>query len=616
MKHLYLTKWVVLLVSLFSLTSCESELDKVSPTVVNVAATAPATIAPYDEDFETGYKGSYAAASVPFANGSWSFQEALTGNTSSDVKSGLQSARIRDLGLIGMEFDLPDGAKSFAFSYAKYGKDKNSQLEVYYSTDGGSSWQQAGSTVTVSSFSLQQLSIPLNVTGPVRFQIRKVGGGSNRVNVDNVSVEANPVVVAPAFAEDFEGGSKGSYASGSVSLASGSWLLNEALIGTLDSDRKVGTKSVRIRDLGSLAMEFDLGDAQAVQISHAVYGTDGASTWELQASTNGGASWTKVGNTVTSSSITLETISFDVAFTSPVRFRVVKLSGAGNRINIDNFIVNGSGGSGSGSGSGGSGGTGGTGGGTSSGLGAVHLTMGNPTNAVIDLNAVNNYLLEKEEYVMSYSRDRGSANWVSWHLDEAWLGSTPRQDDFRADITLPAGWYQVGSTDYTGSGFDRGHMCPSADRTLSVDDNSNTFLMTNMIPQAPNNNRLGWASLESYCRSMLTGGYEIYIISGVYGVGGTGSNGYATTIAGGMVTVPSNTWKVILIIPDGDDDVNRVTTNTRVIAIDMPNDQNVSSDWRTYRTSVDMIEAKTGYDFFSLVADNVENVIEASVDNL
>ena len=71
-------------------------------------------------------------------------------------------------------------------------------------------------------------------------------------------------------------------------------------------------------------------------------------------------------------------------------------------------------------------------------------------------------------------------------------------------------------------------MSPSADRTATVTDNSATFFMTNMIPQAPRNNQGAWATLEGYCRSMLSGGYEIYVISGGYGIGGSGSNGFAT----------------------------------------------------------------------------------------
>ena len=118
-----------------------------------------------------------------------------------------------------------------------------------------------------------------------------------------------------------------------------------------------------------------------------------------------------------------------------------------------------------------------------------HLTLGNPSGATTDPNQPTNYLLSKPQYALSYHRDRGIPNWVSWHLSTDWRGSAARQDDFRPDATLPAGWYQVQATSYTGSGFDRGHNCPSADRTSTVTDNSATFLMTNMMPQAPRNNQ-------------------------------------------------------------------------------------------------------------------------------
>ncbi|OUJ70282.1 hypothetical protein BXP70_24615 [Hymenobacter crusticola] len=51
--------------------------------------------------------------------------------------------------------------------------------------------------------------------------------------------------------------------------------------------------------------------------------------------------------------------------------------------------------------------------------------------------------------------------------------------------TLPAGWYRVTTNSYTGSGFDRRQNCPSANRTNSVEDNSATFLLNNIMPQAP-----------------------------------------------------------------------------------------------------------------------------------
>lgn len=244
----------------------------------------------------------------------------------------------------------------------------------------------------------------------------------------------------------------------------------------------------------------------------------------------------------------------------------------------------------------------------------VHLTMGNPSGATTSTSNSTNYLMEKAQYALSYNNSKRTANWVSWQLNSSWLGSTPRQDDFRADTTLPSGWYQVTSSDYTGSGFDRGHMCPSADRTNTVTSNSATFLMTNMMPQAPDNNQGYWAQLENYERTLVSQGKELYVISGGYGQGGSGSNGSASTIAGGKITVPARLWKVIVVTTPGTG-VSGVNTSTRVIAIDTPNTQgNRTSSWGNYRTTVDAIEANTGYDFLSSVPSSTQSVIESRVD--
>ncbi len=244
-----------------------------------------------------------------------------------------------------------------------------------------------------------------------------------------------------------------------------------------------------------------------------------------------------------------------------------------------------------------------------------HLTLGNPSGAAADLNSPANYLISKAQYALSYHRDQGKPNWVSWHLTADWLGRAARQDDFRPDADLPAAWYHVQASSYVGSGFDRGHNCPSADRTRTVADNSATFFMTNMMPQAPRNNQQTWASLEEYTRTLLDQGSEAYVVCGSYGRGGTGSNGYATTLDQGRVTVPARCWKVIVVLPAGDDDARRVNTTTRVIAIDLPNDNDLNTNWGGYRTTVDAIEAATGYDLLSAVPAAVQQVIEARVDN-
>ena len=99
------------------------------------------------------------------------------------------------------------------------------------------------------------------------------------------------------------------------------------------------------------------------------------------------------------------------------------------------------------------------------------------------------------------------------------------------------------------------------------------------------------------------------------GTGGVGSNGAANTIAGGFVTVPAVTWKVVLVLPVGDNDFAGRHNNTRMIAIIMPNTNGIRSDsWQKYLATVDQVEALTGYDLFSNVPTSIQDVIEAKLD--
>ena len=420
------------------------------------------------------------------------------------------------------------------------------------------------------------------------------------VQIHQPSTKNTATVQAIAISETYESGTKTAYAAANVTLSTGSWNLNNALLGTSTSDRKVGAKSVRITSTGIVGMNFDVSNGiTTVTVKHAKYGSDGTSTWELWMSSNSGSSYTKVGSTVTTSTTTLQTASFTVNSTGSARFQIRKISGGSYRINLDDFVINDNGGTPPPA----------TGDGNS-------ILLGNPSNATVDVLNPTNYLMEKTYFAMSYHRDRGIPNWVSWYVGSTSLGSTPRQDDFRADGSLPSGWYQVGSTSYSGSGFDRGHNCPSGDRTSSVAANSATFLMTNMIPQAPVNNQQTWANLENYARTLVNAGNEVYIVMGCYGIGGTGSTGTFNTINSGQVTVPNRIWKVIVVIPNGTNDLSRITTSTRVIAINTPNINTTNSDWKTYRTSVDAIEAATGYDLLSNVSTTIQSTIESTVDNL
>jgi endonuclease G len=410
--------------------------------------------------------------------------------------------------------------------------------------------------------------------------------------------------------EGFEAGTKFAYAAADVALGSGTWTMDEALIGTSTSDVMTGTRAARIRDSGRITMLFDLDDgAGTVTINHASFGSDESGTWALFSSQDGGASWTQVGAPVTSGPEAFSSETFTVDATGPIRFEIRKLDGGSNRINIDDIAITdpddggGDDGGDDGSDDGGDGG-----GGTGAAI-SVHTTLGLPSPASTE--NPDDFLAVKDGYVISYNASRKVPNWASWELNSAYLGDTERQDDYREDDTLPPELDQASLDDYSGSGFDRGHMCPSADRTLDTAANSETFFLTNMIPQAGNNNRGPWEELESESRSIAGTGKELFVVSG--GVFSAGSG----TIGDG-VSVPDETFKVIVVLDAVGDGAADVTTSTRVIAVLMPNsDSEVdqTDDWRDFRVSVDTIEAATGADFLSDVDPAVQAVVEASVDD-
>ena len=244
----------------------------------------------------------------------------------------------------------------------------------------------------------------------------------------------------------------------------------------------------------------------------------------------------------------------------------------------------------------------------SSGVNNRNLLLGNPSNAVSSIASIDNYLMVKPQFVMSYNNKTHTANWVSWQLNKSWIGAADRQDNFRPDDSLPDAWYKVRPNDYTGSGYDRGHIAPSADRNRNKEDNSSTFLMTNMMPQVPELNRGVWGDLEEYCRELVQQGKELYIVAGP--IGSQGAIGKKEKIA-----VPAKTWKVILVLDRQGLGLQGITSNTRALAVMMPNDSSVKGKgWKSFRVSVKQVERETGLNFLSNVPPQVQQVIESKVD--
>jgi endonuclease G len=237
-----------------------------------------------------------------------------------------------------------------------------------------------------------------------------------------------------------------------------------------------------------------------------------------------------------------------------------------------------------------------------------NVALGDPSNATADASNKNNYLLVKPQYVLSYNNERGGPNWVSWRLTASDIGTVERQNNFHPEQALPAGFKRVTPDDYTGTGFDRGHVCNSKDRTATEADNSETFSMANMLPQTPDLNRQVWESLESYSRTLAQKGNRLYIVAGGYG---------SAKVIGksNKVTVPTNCWKIILVLPEGLD-VSRADRNARVIAVDMPNTSGIAQDpWTKYATTVRDIEQKTGYHFFTQLPPDVQDALKSKKDS-
>ncbi|HEX7653333.1 MAG TPA: DNA/RNA non-specific endonuclease [Verrucomicrobiae bacterium] len=240
----------------------------------------------------------------------------------------------------------------------------------------------------------------------------------------------------------------------------------------------------------------------------------------------------------------------------------------------------------------------------------LQLQLGNPSNASTNAASTNNYLIQRTVEAIGYSGYDCEPLWASWDLTSSDVGGSGRNSSFYTDTNLPATVYWVKTGDYTGSGFDRGHMCPSADRTDTTNDNKLVFYMSNIVPQTPDNNEGIWANFEGDCRTIASAGNELLIQCGPSGFGTTKIN------TNGPVYVPGYTWKVVTIVPTGSGTLlSRLTATNRVIAINVPNIAGIASvPWSNYVVSANVIQTNTGFKFFSAVATNIAEVLRAKVD--
>lgn len=151
------------------------------------------TNAQFFEDFESGNgKSGYTGGSVSdLATGSWFLDDALIGSLTNDKFNGSRSVRMdrRDgkMGNIFMQFDKENGADEVSFYLAHYGNNANgAALQVQYSVDGGSNWQNIGDEISAPT-SLTEFTIPVQIEGNIRFKFIQ-SAGTDRMNIDDILV--------------------------------------------------------------------------------------------------------------------------------------------------------------------------------------------------------------------------------------------------------------------------------------------------------------------------------------------------------------------------------------------------------------------------------------------
>jgi hypothetical protein len=149
-----------------------------------VGSTSPKTA------YDVAPTGSSSGDNVTLSGNSWNMFDALIGNLSADQKNGSWSARIRNTGKITMLFDVTGGISTVTISSATYGSDPASQWGLFYSVDGGTTWTQSGSNITTGA-TLAAQTFTINVTGSARLEIRKLTGGTNRINIDDITINDN-----------------------------------------------------------------------------------------------------------------------------------------------------------------------------------------------------------------------------------------------------------------------------------------------------------------------------------------------------------------------------------------------------------------------------------------
>lgn len=206
-------------------------------------------------------------------------------------------------------------------------------------------------------------------------------------------------------------------------------------------------------------------------------------------------------------------------------------------------------------------------------------------------------IIAHKGYTLCYNEAYEQASWVAYELTkEETFKVCNRTNRFLSDPAVATG--SAVDEDYKGSGFDRGHLAPAADMAWSTTSMAESFYFSNMSPQRPQFNRGIWKKLEEQVRDWAKENEVIYIVTGPVLNKGLHKIGTVNQVA-----VPNYYYKVIL-------DYSRA--HTKAIGFVLPNEGS-NEPLQHFAVPIDSVESLTGIDFFPLLPDATEHILEQQI---
>ncbi len=222
-------------------------------------------------------------------------------------------------------------------------------------------------------------------------------------------------------------------------------------------------------------------------------------------------------------------------------------------------------------------------------------------NFVLPAFTSNDNIIEHEGYTLRYRDEYKVADWVAYPLlaYETTGDANRDREQFKPDPLVRNG--TALPSDYTRSGYDRGHLAPAGDFKFSQRMMRESFYMSNISPQTPQFNRGVWKELEELVRKWAVRDKGLYLVTGAVLKRGLPTIGKTTE-----VSVPQQFYKVILYCNAPD---------IRMIGF-LLNNEPSDKALRQFVVPVDQIERLTGIDFFAKLPDDLERRLESQSPSL